>query len=263
MTTSIRQSGGGHLVHGDGPLLPVDVALGLARPAWRLVRGTALAVSFATGPLVRLSLHPPGVPEPLHPARWLDALARSGAERREVVTAEVSGRLDLLVPSVLDGVLDRVDLTAVVLERVDLDAVVTTVLDRMDLTAVVLERVDLQAVVTTVLDRLDLTTVVLQRVDLEAVVSAALAQIDLVGIAEEVIDGVDLPEIIRESTGSMASDTVRGDRMQGISADEAVGRAVDRLLLRHGRRGGHPPEHAAATVAADPTVAAPVTERTP
>ena len=309
MTTSIRPSGGGHLVRGDGPLLPVDVALGLARPAWRLVRGTSHAVSVATGPLVRLSLRPPGVPEPLHPARWLDALARSGAERREVVTAEVSGRLDLLVPSVLDGVLDRVDLTAVVLERVDLDAVVTTVLDRMDLTAVVLERVDLQAVVTTVLDRmdltavvlervdlqavvttvldrldltavvlervdlqavvttvldrLDLTAVVLQRVDLEAVVSAALAQIDLVGIAEEVIDGVDLPEIIRESTGSMASDTVRGARMQGISADEAVGRAVDRLLLRHGRRGGHPPEHLAAAVASEPTVVPPAAERAP
>jgi hypothetical protein len=30
----------------------------------------------------------------------------------------------------------------------------------------------------------------------------------------------------------MASDTVRSARMQGIAADEAVGRAVDRLRLR-------------------------------
>jgi hypothetical protein len=29
---------------------------------------------------------------------------------------------------------------------------------------------------------------------------------------------------------------VRGVRMQGIVADEAVGRAVDRFLLRRGRR---------------------------
>jgi hypothetical protein len=57
-----------------------------------------------------------------------------------------------------------------------------------------------------------------------------------VGLAEEVIDAVDLPEIIRESTGSMASDTVRGARMQGIHADEAVGRAMDRILLRRSRR---------------------------
>jgi hypothetical protein len=105
----------------------------------------------------------------------------------------------------------------------------------------VLERVDLDAVLAAVLDRIDLTAVVLERVDLGEVVDAALAEVDLVGLAEEVIDGVDLPEIIRESTGSMASDTVRGVRMQGIVADEAVGRAVDRLLLRRGRRATEAP----------------------
>ena len=34
----------------------------------------------------------------------------------------------------------------------------------------------------------------------------------------------------------MASETVRGVRMQGITADEAVGRAVDRFRLRRSRR---------------------------
>ena len=58
--------------------------------------------------------------------------------------------------------------------------------------------------------------------DLGAVVDAALAKVDLVGLAEQVIDGVDLPELIRESTGSMASDTVRGVRMHGIEADQTV-----------------------------------------
>ncbi|MGE5719009.1 MAG: hypothetical protein ACM3XQ_03955 [Nocardioidaceae bacterium] len=136
----------------------------------------------------------------------------------------------------VESVLDRIDLTAVVLGRVDLDAVLDAVLNRIDLTAVVLGRVDLDAVLDAVLNRIDLTSVVLERVDLDALVQAVLARIDLVALAEEVIDAVDLPEIIRESTGSMASDTVRGARMQGIAADEAVGRAVDRLLLRRGRR---------------------------
>lgn len=131
----------------------------------------------------------------------------------------------------VDSVVDRVDVGAVV-RRVDVDSV----LDRIDLTAVVLGRVDLDAVLDAVLNRIDLTSVVLERVDLDALVQAVLARIDLVALAEEVIDAVDLPEIIRESTGSMASDTVRGARMQGIAADEAVGRAVDRLLLRRGRR---------------------------
>jgi len=113
-----------------------------------------------------------------------------------------------------------------VVSRVDVDAVA----QRLDLDAVA-QRLDIEAV----LDRLDLTATVLRRVDLHAVVDAALAQMDLIALAEQVIDGVDLPEIIRESTGSMASETVKGVRMQGIGADQAVGRAMDRLLLRHGR----------------------------
>ena len=111
--------------------------------------------------------------------------------------------------------------------RVDVDAVA----QRLDLDAVA-QRLDVEAV----LDRIDLTGTVLRRVDLKSVVDAALAQVDLIGLANEVIDGVDLPEIITASTGSMASETVKGVRMQGIGADEAVGRAMDRLLLRHSHR---------------------------
>jgi predicted RNase H-like nuclease len=96
----------------------------------------------------------------------------------------------------------------------------------------VAQRLDFDAI----LDRLDLTDIVLERVNLDLLVSEVLGRIDLVGLAEQVIDAIDLPEIIRESTGSMASDTVRGVRMQSIAGDEAISRAVDRLLLRHGRR---------------------------
>ena len=56
---------------------------------------------------------------------------------------------------------------------------------------------------------------------------------DLVGLTNEVIAEVDLPEIIRESTGSVASETLRGVRMQSISGDDAVTRIVDRFRLRH------------------------------
>lgn len=176
--------------------------------------------------------------------------------------AEVVRRVDV------EPVLDSLDLTQIVLTRVDLDAVVSdvlarvdeediadlaakvdvnavakrldinTVLDEMDLTAIVLQRVDLMQVVDAVLDRMDLTALVLQRVDLVKVVDAVLDQMDLIALANEIIDGVDLPEIIRESTGSMASETVQGVRMQGIGADQAVGRAVDRILLRRARSNG-------------------------
>jgi len=121
-----------------------------------------------------------------------------------------------------------------VIQRVDLDAIAS----RLDVEAVI-QRVDLDAVaaridINAVLDRLDLTETVLQRVDMRAVVDGVLAQIDLAVLVEGVLDEIDLPEIIRESTGTMASETVRSVRMQGVSADEAVSRVVDRLL-RHGR----------------------------
>lgn len=112
---------------------------------------------------------------------------------------------------------------------------------RPEATRALLRFVDVDAVVAAVdidaiLSRVDLTDVVLDRVDLDAVVAAVLDRLDLVALTADVIEGVDLPEIIRQSTGSMASDTVRGVRMQGITADTAVARTVDRLLLRRGSR---------------------------
>ena len=259
----------------DRPRPPewLDVALGAG--TWLAEAGGA-AASPTRSALRRLApvlLHPPGVPSGLHPARLATRLAARGSERRASVTLAALRQLDVLVPRLLDEVLRRAHLTNLVREHLDLDAVVADVdLDRaaarLDVDAVVaradldaavarvdldaaVARVDLDAAVShvdldAIVTRLDLTALVLERVDLERLVDAVLAEVDLVGLAREVIDGVDLPAIIRESTGSMASDTVRGARMQGIAADEAVGRAVDRLLLR--RRGQaaqvHDDEHA-------------------
>jgi len=65
-----------------------------------------------------------------------------------------------------------------------------------------------------------------------AVAAEVMKRIDVAGVIAE----VDLAEIIRQSSGSVASDTVRGVRMQGISGDQAVGRVVARLKLRRGRK---------------------------
>jgi hypothetical protein len=78
--------------------------------------------------------------------------------------------------------------------------------------------------------RLDLTKLVQENVDMAALVQEVLAE-------------VDLPEIIRESTGVVASDTLLGVRMQSISGDEAIGRALHRLRRRlagHGATSGAP-----------------------
>jgi len=120
-------------------------------------------------------------------------------------------------------VLDQLDLTQLVLDRVDLQRVVAGALDRLDLTAIVVERVDLGDVVATALQHVDLTQIV-------------MSQVDLIGVAQYVVDGVDLPGIIRDSTGSVASEAMVGLRMQGIDADVLVGRVVDRMLRRRRER---------------------------
>jgi 2,4-dienoyl-CoA reductase-like NADH-dependent reductase (Old Yellow Enzyme family) len=111
--------------------------------------------------------------------------------------------------------------------RLDIDAVIA----RLDLTEIVKRQVDVNEVAALV----DLDAAA-TRLDIDAVVD----RIDLVGLAREVIAAIDLPEIIRESTGSMASETWRGVRMQGISGDDALARVVDRMRLHRGRRDATP-----------------------
>ena len=55
-------------------------------------------------------------------------------------------------------------------------------------------------------------------------------------LTEQVIDEVDLGEIIRESSSTMASETVDALRVQGMHVDGLVSRIVDRILLREGQR---------------------------
>jgi hypothetical protein len=145
----------------------------------------------------------------------------------------VAARLDI------DAVLDRIDLNAIVRDRVDLDTIVGTVdiaavLDRIDLNAIVRDRVDLDTIVATV----DIDAVA-ARLNLEAVIE----RLNLPVIAQDVIDEIDLPVIIRESSGSMASEAVRGVRMHSIDADEAVHRALDRVLRHRRGNGGGTASH--------------------
>ena len=88
------------------------------------------------------------------------------------------------------------------------------------------------AAVEQVLQRLDLTAIVEQHVDIEEIVES----IDLAAITNQIMEEIDLPEIIRQSTGSVASETLRGVRMQAISADDAVSKLSERFRLRRARQ---------------------------
>lgn len=231
----------------DGPLRSAgDVALGAAWQGYRVSVRLAGGAATAAAPVARLVVDPPFVPTALRLRTLAAGAAGTWQAERPAAQHRAGAARDALVPDVVDAVLEPIDLTSLVLQRVDLEPIVTAALDRLDLTQVVLDRVELGQVVLDAMDRLDLTQVVVDRVDLDRVVTTVLdgmdltalvrERVDLVGIAEEVIDAVDLPEIIRASTGSVASETVRSVRMQSIGADEGVQRLVDRVILwRRGR----------------------------
>jgi hypothetical protein len=145
----------------------------------------------------------------------------------------------------VDAILDRIDLTQIVIDRVKIMRIVDEVdiagiVGHLDFDSIIesvpidhiLEVVDINGIVARVnLDQ------IMARVDVNAVVStvdipAIISRVDLGSIVNQVIDEVDLPEIIWESSGGMASATVVGVRMQGRTADERIDRIVDRVLRR-------------------------------
>jgi hypothetical protein len=245
----------------------VDAAVGVAAAATDAAVSVTRLFARAAAPVGRLVMHPPLVNKSLHPARVVEAFADRGYLARTSANTDLNRIIAAVVPPVVEEVLDSLDLTALVQERVDIDALVSTVdiaavVDRMDIDAIVrqvdvdgmLRQVDIDAIVSKVdidaivrqvdidaiAKRIDVDAIV-ERIDVDAIVSrvdvdAIVRRLDLVALAEEVVNGIDLPEIIRESTGSMASDVVRDARMQSIDADAAIARVVDRIIRRRRAR---------------------------
>jgi hypothetical protein len=210
-------------------LLPA-AALGLGLEAQRRSLEVAEALGARLSPPLRVVARPAAAVArgPLL-AVWrrldLDGWAARGLaeQRRNRLAAAVTARA--LVAAIAAAVLEEVDLDGIV-DRLDLDAVVA--------------RVDLDAIV----DRLDLDRIA-GRIDLDAIaaridVDAVVARVDLAGLTEQVMDEVDLGEVIRESSGTMATETVDALRVQGMRADRVLSRVVDRILQRRDERRDDP-----------------------
>jgi len=103
--------------------------------------------------------------------------------------------LDAVVPRVTDAILDRVNLTEIVLERVDIDAIVA-------------------------------------KADMNAIID----RVPIVPIADYVIDEIDLPQIIRQSTGGIATQAINSVRVQSFGADQWIARVTDSIVRRTKRR---------------------------
>lgn len=220
---------------------PVEVltgaALGAAASLAELMIKAVGAASEAVEPVASVAANPPllgGLSRGAGSAlRFFDgAWKAKEADARSTAEAFMQD----LVPTVTAGALEQIDLTALVRERLDINAVAADIdldalIARVDVNAIV-ARVDMDALVDrlpieAVLDRVDLNAVA-ERLDLEAIV----ARLDLAALAQEVIDEIDLPEIIRDSSGAMASETVQEVRVLGIGGDRIVARLVDRVLRR-------------------------------
>ena len=138
-----------------------------------------------------------------HP-RVVDVVER-GEQQRRVAAHHAYGVGQRVAPRLVDGLLGLVDLTEMVPEHVDLDAIVAgvdvdAVVARVDLERII-DRIDVDGVVARVdleriIDRIDVDAVV-ARADLEAVlgrvdVDDVVARVDL----ERIIDRIDVDAVV-------------------------------------------------------------------
>jgi hypothetical protein len=239
------------------PSRPVEAAVGLAVVAGSVGVSLTRGLLRAATPLGRILLHPPGISSRLHPGRVVDALADRGREVLASPNGDAERLLAVVVPAVVREILDAIDLNALIRERIDLVGLaasvdfvelleridVDTIVKRLDINAIV-EQIDIDAIarridVDALVQRLDLDAVA-EQIDLNAVadridLDRVVGRVDVVGLTEKVLGEIDLPEIVRESTGSIGTQVVRDARSQSYVADEFVSRVADRLLRRRPR----------------------------
>ena len=90
-------------------------------------------------------------------------------------------------------------------------------------------------IVDELVSRVDLTDLVARNVDLNRIVAevdvdAVVWRVDLLALAQYVVDGIDLPDIVRSSSASLTTEAVHRLREHGVDADDAMSRAVSRFI---------------------------------
>jgi hypothetical protein len=155
----------------------------------------------------------------------------------------VGSMLDRIVPTLTEAIVSRMNLTDVVLRNVDLYAVVTAALDELDLTQIVVDRVDVDQIV--------------DRADIDAVVD----RVPMLQIADYIIEEIDLPQIIRESTGGIAMDAFTTTRFSAVKSDEVLSKIVGTLMFR--RKDQQSESHIESDVPPETPVEAPNADEAP
>lgn len=88
-----------------------------------------------------------------------------------------------------------------------------------------------------IISRVDLTEIVVRNVNINEIVAQAdinpiLDRIPMTEIADYVIEEIDLPALVRESTGGVADDILGLLRFQAIETDNFFSNLVDKVLFR-------------------------------
>lgn len=181
--------------------LTAGAAAGMALEMSQAALRAATSFAETAGPVLSWFANVPVVRRGLTDAReTAQALNDRWAEERPVSQEAAAAFATKVIPELTSAIVDRIDLTQLAIDHVDIQRIV--------------ESIDLDAIV--------------ERVDIDAVIH----RVDLAGIATEVIGEIDLPELIRGSTGAVTSETVRAVRMRSAEADLFMGRIIDRLLMR-------------------------------
>jgi hypothetical protein len=179
-------------------------------PIPRAAMGAVMAASRATASLG---------------TRVVAAMDPDGERRASAEEAAVA-LIDDAVPRIVAGVVERVDLTRLILDHIDLDEI--------------LRSIDLEAFaegfpVEDLAKRVDVRELA-GRVDLEDL----LRHVDLAGITLRVIDEIDLPAIIRGSTEDLSGEAIDALRFRTMHADQLLSRWRDRLAPGRGNGSSRP-----------------------
>lgn len=170
--------------------------------------------------------------------RSITHLAQDAAAETLAVVSGTAGRFQALVERAVNATLNAtvpVVATAIV-DRIDLKPIVERAISELNLTEIVLQNVDIDAIVA--------------KADLEPIID----RLPLTDLASYVVEQIDLPAIIRSSTGGIAIDALSSARVASMAGDALVGRISDAILLKRRRDTASPLADAMARDAEDGVV---------
>lgn len=107
--------------------LVADAMVGMVVEPARRGIGAAVALSRTLRPLTDRAVRPPLLPERYWPARLMHRLADAGRGHRRAATLTALGYFRRLVPVVLTEILDQLDLTALIRDRIEVDLLINRI----------------------------------------------------------------------------------------------------------------------------------------